>query len=336
MVDGCCWRHEDTTVEQKELEQWFFRITQYADQLLEDMKLLEGENGLERIIREPTVNRPGLALSGFTRYFAYKRMQVMGHAEVFYLREQRREDREARYAYLFAYKIPCVVFSRGLKPDKEFLDAAAQVGVPVFQTSLVTMKFINKATIDLEMLFAPRTSEHGCMVDILGVGVIIKGDSGIGKSEAVLALIERGYSLVADDVVKAVLVDGRDVICTSSELTRDHMEVRGIGIINVAQMFGVKAIRKEKNLDLIVTLKAWDDVQDVDRLGMEQETVKVLGVDIPHVVIPVRPGRDIARLIEVAAFQVKLRKSGYNAAEDLNKRIIAQMAGNHPPPAAQS
>lgn len=300
------------------------------------MKALTGDTGLDRIIREPTVNRPGLALSGFTRYFAYKRMQVMGHAEVFYLREQRREDREARYAYLFAYKIPCVVFSRGLKPDKEFLAAAAQAGVPVFQTPLVTMKFINKATLDLEMMFAPRTSEHGCMVDILGVGVIIKGDSGIGKSEAVLALIERGYSLVADDVVKGVLVDGRDVLCTSSELTRDHMEVRGIGIINVAQMFGVKAIRKEKTLDLIVSLKPWDDVEDVDRLGMEQEYVKVLGVDIPHAIIPVRPGRDIARLIEVAAFHVKLRKSGYNAAEDLNNRLLAQMAANAPetkPPA---
>jgi HPr kinase/phosphorylase len=291
-----------------------------------ELKLVSDGRGFDRVIREPTVNRPGLALSGFTRYFAYKRIQVMGHAEVYYLREQRQEDREARYAYLFAYKIPCVVFSRNLKPDKEFLAAADQSGVPVFQTPLVTMKFINKATLDLEMMFAPRTSEHGCMIDILGIGVIIKGESGIGKSEAVLQLIERGYSLVADDVVKQMLVDGREVLCTSSELTRDHMEVRGIGIINVAQMFGVKAIRKDKNLDLIVTLKSWDDVKDVDRLGMEQEFVKVLGVDIPHVVIPVRPGRDISRLIEVASFQVKLRKSGYNAAEDLNKRLLAQMA----------
>ena len=290
------------------------------------MRLLSGETDLKRVIREPTVNRPGLALSGFTRYFAYKRMQVMGHAEVYYLREQRQEEREARYAYLFAYKIPCVVFSRGLKADKEFLTAAQQSGVPVFQSPLVTMKFINLATLALEMMFAPRTSEHGCMVDILGVGVIIRGESGIGKSEAVLALIERGYSLVADDVVRAVLVDGREVLCTSAELTRDHMEVRGIGIINVAQMFGVKAIRKEKILDLIVTLKQWEEVKDVERLGLEQEHEKVLGVDIPHVTLPVRPGRDIARLIEVAAFQVKLRKSGYNAAEELNKRLLAQMA----------
>ena len=313
----------NVTVEQ------FFK--EHAEPL--QMRLLAGEGDLKRVIREPTVNRPGLALSGFTRYFAYKRMQVMGHAEVFYLRELRKEEREARYAYLFAYKIPCIVFSRNLKPDREFLAAAAQTGVPVFQTPLVTMKFINLATLALEMMFAPRASELGSMVDILGVGAIIRGESGIGKSEAVLALIERGYSLVADDVVKAMLVDGREVLCTSAELTRDHMEVRGIGIINVAQMFGVKAIRKEKNLDLIVTLKHWDEVKDMDRLGMEQEYVKVLGVDIPHVVIPVRPGRDIARLIEVAAFQVKLRKSGYNAAEELNKRLLAQMAEKPAAPA---
>ena len=303
-----------------------------------EMRLIAGEAGLERIIREPTVNRPGLALSGFTRYFAYKRMQVMGHAEVFYLRSLRQEERVARYAYLFAYKIPCVVFSRGLKPDREFLNAAAEAGVPIYQTPLVTMKFINKATLELELMFAPRGSEMGCMVDILGVGVIIRGESGIGKSESVLALIERGYSLVADDIVKCMLVDGREVICTSSELTRDHMEVRGIGIINVAQMFGVKAIRKDKQLDLIISLKPWEAVADVDRLGMEEEFIKVLGIDIPHVTIPVRPGRDIARLIEVAAFQIKLRRSGYNAAEDLNNRLLAQMAANPatPPPTPEA
>jgi len=302
-----------------------------------EMRLLAGADRLRRIIREPTVNRPGLALSGFTRYFAYKRLQVMGHAEVYYLREQRQEERAARYAYLFAYKIPCVVFSRSLRPDREFISAAEQSGVPVFQTPLVTMKFINLATLALEMMFAPRGTELGSMVDILGVGVIIRGESGIGKSEAVLALIERGYSLVADDVVRTSLMDGREVLCTSAELTRDHMEVRGIGIINVAQMFGIKAIRKNKKLDLIITLKVWNDVPDVDRLGMEQEYVKVLDVDVPHVTIPVRPGRDIARLIEVAAFQIKLRKSGYNAAQELNQRLLAQMAGNSPglPPAEE-
>jgi HPr kinase/phosphorylase len=177
-------------------------------------------------------------------------------------------------------------------------------------------------------LFAPRGSEIGSMVDILGVGVIIRGESGIGKSESVLALIERGYSLVSDDITRVTLLDGREIIGTSAEVTRNHMEVRGIGIINVASMFGVRSIRTQKQVDLVVTLKAWNEVPDVERLGMEQEYVKILGVEVPHIIIPVRPGRDLARLIEVAAFQIKLKSSGQNPAKELNDRLIAQMAGN--------
>jgi HPr kinase/phosphorylase len=290
------------------------------------MRLLSDGVGLKRAIREPTVNRPGLALSGFTRYFAHKRIQAIGHAESYFLRSLPPGQREAHLTDLFAFKIPCVVFSRNLRPDKELLRIASDAGVPIFQTPQVTMKFINAATLALETMFAPRGTEIGSMVDILGVGVLIRGESGIGKSEAVLALIERGYSLVSDDITRVTLVDGRDVMCTSSDLTRSHMEIRGIGIVNVAAMFGVKSIRKEKTLDLAITLKQWDEVEDVDRVGMEQEFIKVLGVDIPHMVIPVRPGRDLARLIEVAAFQTKLKMSGYNAAQELNERLIAHMS----------
>ncbi len=297
------------------------------------MRLVAGKENLQRVIREPTVNRPGLALSGFTRYFAHKRVQAVGHAEAYYLRSLSCAEREKHCTALFEFKIPCFVFSRGLRPEPEFLDAAARAGVPVFQTPLVTMKFINAATLALETMFAPRGSELGSMVDILGVGVLIRGESGIGKSEAVLALIERGYSLVSDDVTRVTLQDGREVIGTSSELTRSHMEIRGIGIINVAAMFGVKSIRHEKQLDLVVTLKSWNEVSEVDRIGIEQEFVKVLGVDIPHIIIPVRPGRDLARLIEVAAFQTKLKLSGYNAAQELNDRLIAHMSPGGSPPA---
>jgi HPr kinase/phosphorylase len=315
--------HPSVTVEQ------FFKTHGAALQ----MRLVAGEKKLQRVIREPTVNRPGLALSGFTRYFAFKRVQAVGHAEVHFLRSLSPAEREKHCADLFAFKIPCFVFNRSLRPDREFLDAAARAGVPIFQTPLVTMKFINAATLALEMMFAPRGTELGSMVDILGVGVLIRGESGIGKSEAVLALIERGYSLVSDDVTRVTLLDGRDVVGTSSELTRNHMEIRGIGIINVAAMFGVKSIRQEKQLDLVVTLKAWSEVSEVDRIGIEQEFVKVLGVDIPHIIIPVRPGRDLARLIEVAAFQTKLKLAGYNAAQELNDRLIAHMSPGSPPPA---
>jgi len=290
------------------------------------LKLVAGANGLKRIIREPTVNRPGLVMAGFTRYFANKRVQVIGNAEAYFLKSLSPQERAERYDRFFSFKIPCVVFSRSLKPDKFFLKCSEKVDVPIFQCPLVTMKFINLATLALEMMFAPRGTEMGSMVDILGVGVIIRGESGIGKSESVLALIERGYSLVADDITKVTLVDGREVIGTSAELTRNHMEVRGIGIINVAAMFGVKSIRSEKRVDLVITLKAWNEVKDVDRVGMEQEFVKILGVDVAHITIPVRPGRDLARLIEVAAYQTKLKMSGYNPAKELNDRLIAKMA----------
>jgi HPr kinase/phosphorylase len=291
-----------------------------------ELKLLAGAGGLKRIIREPTVNRPGLVLTGFTRYFANKRMQVIGNAEAFYLKSLPQEEREQRYASLCSYKIPCIVYSRNHQPDRLMLKIAEQADVPVFQCPLITMKFINLATLALEMMFAPHGTEMGSMVDILGVGVIIRGESGIGKSESVLALIERGYSLVADDITKVTLLDGREVIGTSAELTRNHMEVRGIGIINVAAMFGVKSIRKEKQVDLVVSLKTWNEVPDVDRVGIDAEYVKILEVDIPHITIPVRPGRDLARLIEVAAFQTKLKLSGYNPAKELNDRLISKMA----------
>ena len=297
--------------------------TQHADAL--QLKLVAGAVGLKRIIREPTVNRPGLALAGFTKYFANKRIQVMGNAECHFLKSLTSEQCEQRYAELFSHRIPCVVFSRGLQPDKAFLRAAEDNDVPVFKCPLITMKFINLATLALEGMFAPRGSEMGSMIDILGVGVIIKGESGIGKSECVLALIERGYSLVADDITKVTLIDGREVMGTSSELTRNHMEVRGIGIINVQAMFGVRSIRHEKRVDLVISLKDWDKVPDVDRLGMEEEYAQILGIDVPHIIIPVRPGRDLARLVEVAAFQTKLKLSGYNAAKELNDLLIARM-----------
>src|SRR2546423_10575001 len=290
-----------------------------------ELNLVAGASGLKRFIREPTVNRPGLVLSGFTRYFGFKRIQVIGNAEAFFLKSLSAEEQARRYETFFSYKLPCVVFSRNLHPDKVFLKAAEQAEVPIFRCPLVTMKFINLATLALEMMFAPRGTEMGSMVDILGMGVIIRGESGIGKSESVLALIERGYSLVADDITKVTLVDGREVIGTSAEITRNHMEVRGIGIINVAAMFGVKSIRQDKQVDLVITLKSWNEGSDVDRLGMEQEQVQILGVDVPHITIPVRPGRDLARLIEVAAFHTKLKASGCNPAKELNDRLISRM-----------
>ncbi len=300
----------------------FYRA--HAEEL--KLELVAGKEGLDRVILEPSVNRPGLVLAGFTRYFAYKRVQALGNADVYFLRSLSPEKRRRCYAKLLKFKIPCLVFSRNLDPDKELVRAANEAAIPIFRSPLLTVKFINQATLALDTMFAPRGTEMGSMVDVLGVGVIIKGESGIGKSESVLALIERGYGLVADDVTKVTLIDGKEIIGTCSELTRNHMEVRGIGIINVAAMFGVKSVSSNKRVDLVISLKSWHDVPDVDRLGMEQQFTEILGVKIPHIIIPVKPGRDIARLIEVAALHTKLTLTGYNPARELNERLLAQMA----------
>ncbi|MFL6595834.1 MAG: HPr(Ser) kinase/phosphatase, partial [Chthoniobacterales bacterium] len=275
--------------------------------------------------REPTINRPGLALSGFYSYFAEKRVQVLGAAEQSYLSSLSPRARAQRFRGLCAQKIPCLVVSRGAHLSPELLAAAEQEQIAVFRTPMVTMRFINAATIALEDDFSPTVTEFGSMVDILGIGVLIRGESGVGKSEAVLGLIERGYSLVADDVTRIKLFEGRELMCTAPELTRYHMEVRGIGIINVASIFGIGSIRHEKRLDLILTLKDWEDLQEVDRIGLDQEFYDVLGLQVPHITIPVRQGRENARLIEVAAMDQKLKSLGRNSAVEFNEKLLNLM-----------
>src|SRR5947209_1006791 len=281
--------------------------------------------GLHRKIREPTINRPGLALAGFYTYFAEKRVQVFGAAEHSYLKSLSSSLRVRRFRTLCARKIPCVVVSRGFHVGPALLDVAAEEKIAIFRTPMITMKFINAATIALEMDFSPTSTEFGSMVDILGIGVLIRGASGIGKSETALGLIERGYSLVADDVTRMTSIEGRELMATAPELTRNHMEVRGIGIINVAAVFGVGAIRTEKRLDLVVTLEEWENVEEIERVGMDRQTYEILGLGVPHVTIPVRPGRDIARLIEVAAMDQKLKGLGRNSAADFNTKLINMM-----------
>jgi len=295
----------------------------HADEL--GLELVAGKKGLDRLIREPTVNRPGLALSGFYKYFAPKRVQVFGSAELSYLQNLPATERKERLRRFFDCTIPCLVVARRAKLPAGVAEMANETGVPLFRTPMITMKFINAATIALEFEFAPRRSEHGSMVDILGVGTLIRGASGIGKSECVLSLLERGYSLVSDDVTRFRAFEGREVIGTSADLTRFHMEVRGIGIINVASIFGVRSIRTEKALDLVVTLKDWQEMEDVDRHGLQRQHYKILGISVPHVIIPVRMGRDLGRLVEVAALDQKLKSHGIDSAHEFNERLIASM-----------
>ncbi|NQU11650.1 HPr(Ser) kinase/phosphatase [bacterium] len=292
------------------------------------LKLVAGGNGLARKISEGTVNRPGLALAGFFSYFAYKRVQVIGGGESRFLHSLEDQEARQRVLAMLQRRIPCLVYARGLNPPRPVRQACEDHRVPLFSTRMVTMKFLNAATIALEAMFAPQISEQGSMVDIMGTGVLIRGESGVGKSETVLGLLERGYSLVSDDVTRIRLVENRELIGSSSETTRFHMEIRGMGIINVPAIFGVASVRTEKRVDLVVTLVEWDQLEEIERVGIEQQTYPILGIPLPHIMLPVRPGRDLALLIEVAAMDQKLKGLGHNAAQEFNQRLIARMRGS--------
>jgi HPr kinase/phosphorylase len=308
----------------------FITVGQFYANHAETLGLrLEGLSlGMNRRIREPTINRPGLALAGFYNYFAGKRVQVIGNSELAYLRSLKNSVIVDRCRALFSRNVPCLVVARNAKIPDVLIREAAASETPVFRTPMITMKFINAATIALEYEFAPTGSEFGSMVDIQGIGTLIRGDSGIGKSECVLSLIERGYSLVSDDITKIKALEGRELIGMSSDLTRFHMEVRGIGIINVASVFGVGSVRPEKRLDFVVTLKDWQDMEDIDRLGIDRDYYDVLGIRVPHVTLPVRTGRDLGRLVEVAALDQKLKSMGHNSALEFNQRLLSMMQQN--------
>jgi len=264
------------------------------------MDLVGNDGGFDREILEPTINRPGLALSGFYKYFALHRIQVIGQAERSYLRHLSEANAEKRFFDLCRQRIPCIVVSRDQDLDESLLEIANKAGVSVFQTSMVTMNYINAATVRLDWEFAPITTRHGCMVDVMGMGILIQGESGTGKSETVLGLLRRGSSLVADDMVRIRNIEDRELIASAPDLGRSHMEVRGLGIINVAALFGVGSFRTEKRLDLVVTLRNENGMNEMERVGVDRRTTEILGIDIPCIELPVAAGRDMAQLIEVA------------------------------------
>jgi HPr kinase/phosphorylase len=289
------------------------------------LTLLGEKVGFERPISEPAINRPGLALAGFFSYFAWKRVQVLGNSELSYLRKLPEPMRIDRFRRMCDRDIPCIVVARGSTLEPALMAVAHEHGIPVFGTSQVTMNFLNAATIRLEHDFAPSVTLHGCMVDMRGVGVLIMGKSGSGKSETAIGLLERGASLVADDMVRVKYVGG-ELTASSPDLSRGYMEIRGIGIINVANLYGLASIRPEKRLDLVVTLKPHADLNEVDRLGMQQKTYEILGQQVSHVEIPVAPGRDTARMVTIAALDQQLRRLGYNMADEFNQRLLDHMS----------
>ncbi|KAB2641905.1 MAG: HPr(Ser) kinase/phosphatase [Verrucomicrobia bacterium] len=294
-----------------------------------NLVLLGQDVGLDRPISEPAMNRPGLALAGFFSYFAPKRVQVLGNSELSYLKKLPDALRSDRFRRMCDRDIPCIVVARSADLGDDLLQVANHHGIPVFGTSMVTMNFLNAATIRLEHDFAPSVTVHGCMVDMRGIGILIIGKSGSGKSETAIGLIERGASLVADDMVSIKYVGG-ELMATAPALSRGYMEIRGIGIINIANLYGLTSIRPEKRLDLVVLLKPGADLNEVDRCGMQQDTYEILGQHVVQVEVPVGPGRDTARMVTIAALDQQLRSLGYNMADEFNERLISHMSSGRP------
>ena len=304
------------------------RVEDFFNGLHDDLKLdlVAGHSGMKRRIRVAEMNRPGLALTGFFKYFARNRVQILGKVEISYLKEMTISLRKKRIKELFDQEIPAIIIARRYIPPQELIDEANNQDIPVFRSSVVTMHLVNLATIYLENCFARTTIINGEFVEVFGVGVLILGDSGVGKSECALGLVERGHRLISDDVVNVRTLPGKNIIIGSGdEHTKHHMEIRGLGIINVQTLFGAGCIRKEREIDMVITLEEWASHKDYERLGIDDLKYSIFDVELPHIIIPVKPGRDIGLLIEVAALNHRLKGMGYHSARDFNEQLINRM-----------
>lgn len=295
------------------------------------LHLVNSPTGLARPIFQPSINRPGLALAGYYGYYAHERIQVFGNAEVAYLNSLEGKEREDRLKRIFSYDdLPCLIFSRGAEIPCDLVEMADRQGVCVFITPHPTMHFANRATIILEQEFADSTTIHGCMINVRGVGVLLTGKGGIGKSEISLGLVERGAALVADDMV-CIRNIGGDLITSSPKLSSGFIEIRGLGIVNVTNLFGLKAYSREAKLHLVINLTT-EALSDIERLGLDRKMTSILGVEVERLNLPVAPGRDMSRLVEVAALGYYLRGSGYDMAGEFNRRLHKEISNRSKKP----
>lgn len=272
-------------------------------------------------IRTPDLNRPGMQFCGFYDFFAFERPQLIGKVEMAYLDKHTSQERKSILEKYFSYPIPCLIVCRELTPPPELLALAREHDVPVYSSKMVTSKFTAVAIHYLNRCLAPHITRHGVLMDVYGVGVLLSGKSGVGKSEAALELIKRGHQLVADDVVDICRISDDRLIGSCPERIRHLMEIRGIGVIDVKAMYGIGAVTVSKTIDLIIELETWDENKAYDRIGLNEETLEIMGVSIPRQVMPVMPGRNLAIIVEVAARNLSLKRSGYNAARELTSLL---------------
>lgn len=292
--------------------------------LVEKMNLKNMTPAVEIIgktVNIPEVNRPALQLAGFFDHFDSERIQIVGNVEYAYLKTLTEEQKEKIYDIILAYRIPAFVFCRTLMPEDSFLKKAVENDIPIFLSDKKTSSFTSEVIRWLNVELAPCISIHGVLVDVYGVGVLIRGESGIGKSEAALELVKRGHRLVADDVVEIHKVSDDTLVGMATEITRYFIELRGIGIVDVKTLFGVQSVKKTQNIDLVVNLEDWSKEKDYDRLGMNEEYEEYLGNKVVCHRIPVRPGRNLAVIVECAAINHRQKQMGYNAAEELYRRV---------------
>lgn len=287
------------------------------------LSLLAGGKSLGRVIHEPIVNRPGLALTGFYDHFAWNRVQLIGNGEVAYLNSLDKTTRLARIRAMIDRKAFCFVFTSGYKPHQEEVKIAEEMGAVLLSTPLKTRVFANLATFVLGALSAPTATIYATMVEVAGIGVLFEGDPGLGKSETALGLVKKGAALVADDLTCIRKDVGNETLYGSaSDSTAGFMEIRGIGIVHIPSMYGVNAVRHEKRIQMVVTFKRLDDIRgEIDRIGQHRKFRKILGVDVPNVVIPVSEGRDLVNLVETAVQQQKLTFAGHNPVVELSARL---------------
>lgn len=290
------------------------------------MAAVNGEVGFEKVIRDKSIHRPGLALAGYVELFTYDRVQVFGNTEVRYLKHLSLKERIKSFETIFKFDIPCIVVSGEGLIDEELIAIATRHGVSVFKTPLETTKLVYFVSDFLDDQFSPQTVIHGSFIDVYGIGVLLVGRSGIGKSEVALDLIERGHRLVADDVIMMTRKGEGILIGAGTDVVKHFMEIRGLGLIDVRSIFGIRSIRFQKRAEIAVELQDWKGDVEYTRTGLDHENISILGVEIPHVKLPIFPGKNITVIVEVIALDYLLRHYGYDAAREFSKRLDAAIA----------